>query len=244
MNDLKQSTQALLDLGRLGDDPTDAAADRVYFGFNLQGASCEPGPDGDGNGDGGILDVTLVNIDPATGAPSTSIEHEAVDACARYEEARAEVGSKPVLVWTNASAALDAGRMYGLVVRNAHADPAGNFFSFHMPIADAALAGPQARNELDPSALGAVMSLDPREHVAWSADAGKTWLYGAENGQYPSFIGSPALARPATRVPQYGFRLSDGSATAPQPYYAYSTACAKCSVVYANARFARSFSKL
>ena len=144
----------------------------------------------------------------------------------------------------NVAATLEAGKMYGLVVKNAHSDPAGNYFSFHMPIAEAALAGPQARNELDANAPGAIVSLDPREHVAWSEDAGKTWRYGAENGQYPSFIDAAVSAPPATRVPQYGFRRTDGTNVSPQPYYAYRTACAACSVVYANARFARSLSKL
>jgi hypothetical protein len=107
--------------------------DRIYFGFNLAGASCEPGATGDGSGDGGIVDASLMAIDENTGAPSDVLEHEAVDACARYEEARAEVGSTPVLVWMNVSAALEPGTMYGLLVRNAHADPEANYFSFHMP---------------------------------------------------------------------------------------------------------------
>ena len=38
--------------------------------------------------------------------------------------------------------------MYGLVVRNAHANPSGNFFSFNMPLADTTLAGPHARDVL------------------------------------------------------------------------------------------------
>ncbi len=218
--------------------------DRIYFGFNLQGASCEPGTAGDGDGDGGVLDASLMDIDAATGLPGVAIDHESVDACARYAEARAEVGSTPVLVWMNVNATVEAGKMYGLVVRNAHAAPETNYFSFHMPIADATLAGPQARNELDANATGAIMSLDPREHVAWSEDAGQTWQYGADNGQYPSFVDDPEMARPATRVPQYGFRRADGVASAPQPYYAYNTDCAACRVVYANARYARSFSLL
>lgn len=205
--------------------------DRVYFGFNLRGASCaEAGSDG--AGDGGLLDMSLVSIDAATGLPGASLEHEAVSACARYDEARAEAGSTPVLVWMNVRAELDAGKPYALIVQNAHRDPEQHYFSFHMPIAEVELSGPQARNELDPNAPGGVMSLDPREHVAWSEDAGRTWHYGASNGQYPSFVRD----RPATRIPQYGFRLHDGSTLAPQPYYAYDTDCTGCRVVYANAR--------
>jgi hypothetical protein len=113
-----------------------------------------------------------------------------------------------------------------------------------MPLADAQLAGPQARNELDRNATGAIMSLDPREHVAWSEDAGDTWQYGVENGQYSSYVNDDPLGPPATRVPQYGFRTTDGKVFSPQPYYAYNSDCLGCSTVYSNARYARRFSEL
>ena len=217
--------------------------DRLYFGFNLQGAACQaPDMAGDGSGDGGVVDASLVDID-AQGLPGVELARETVAACARYTEARDDVGSNPVLVWVNLQASLAGGKMYGLVLRNAASKPSANYFSVHLPIADATLAGPQARNELDPAAPGAIMSLDPREHVAWSDDAGATWQYGASNGQYASFINDDAL-HPAARVPQYGFREEDGRVSAPQPYYAYSTDCVGCSVVYANARYARRFSFL
>jgi hypothetical protein len=45
-------------------------------------------------------------------------------------------------------------------------------------------------------------------------------------------------------MPQYGFRLTGGKMLGPQPYYAYSTDCTSCSVTYANARYARTFSEL
>jgi hypothetical protein len=45
-------------------------------------------------------------------------------------------------------------------------------------------------------------------------------------------------------MPQYGFRLSDGTRVGAQPYYAYSTRCNNCTVAYANARYARTFSQL
>jgi hypothetical protein len=213
--------------------------DRVYFGFKLRGASCwEPGSVQNGGGDGGVLFGRLVEIDPATGLPGAIIDDETVDACARHAEAEAETGATPVLVWLNLSAQLVSGRMYGLTVQNAHAEPDGNFFSFQTPIADAELAGPQSRNELDPEARGGVMSLDPREHVAWSTDAGETWQYGAENGEYASFIAEDP-AHPATRIPQYGFRLANGENVAGQPYYAYKTACSDCTVEYAAAVTAR-----
>jgi hypothetical protein len=221
--------------------------DRVYFGFNLQGASCwDPGAATDGSGDGGVLDASVVTIDRATGLPGAVIATETVSACARHQEASAEVGgnSDPVLVWVNVNLTLEGGTMYALVVNNADANPASNYFSFHMPIADAALAGPQARNELDMNAAGGIMSLDPREHVAWSEDAGVTWRYGTENGQYPSYMNDNDTAHPATRVPQYGFRRTDSTNMSPQPYYAYRTVCASCSVEYANAKYARSFSLL
>ncbi|HEX2881867.1 MAG TPA: hypothetical protein VHO25_20215, partial [Polyangiaceae bacterium] len=99
-------------------------------------------------------------------------------------------------------------------------------------------------NELDMNAAGGVMSLDPREHVAWSEDAGGTWRYGAENGQYLSYINDDDLGHPATRVPMYGFRTTGGTVFSPQPYYAYNSDCQACTTAYSNARYARRFSEL
>ena len=48
-------------------------------------------------------------------------------------------------------------------------------------------------------------------------------------------------AHPATRMPQYGWRRSDGVTVAQQPYYAYNDDCTGCTVTYANARYARTF---
>jgi MYXO-CTERM domain-containing protein len=217
--------------------------DRFYFGFKLRGADCwDAGAAGYGAGDGGTLEASLVDIDPVTGHPTTILATETINGCTRHNEASAEVGgSDPVLVWVNTAATLEQDRMYGLVVRNAHANPAGNFYSFNMPLADTVLAGPHARNELDPRAPGAILSLDPREHVAWSTDGGATWRYGSDNGQYLSYMNNNDHAHPATRMPQYGWRRSDGITVAQQPYYAYSDDCAGCSVTYANARYARTF---
>lgn len=222
----------------------DLEIDRVYFGFKLRGASCwEPGLAQNGGGDGGALQGRLVEVDAATGLPGATIDEETVDACSRHTEAEAETSATPVLAWLNLRAQLDGGRMYGLLVRNAHAEPNDNFFSFQMPIADAELAGPQSRNELDANAPGGVMALDPREHVAWSTDAGKTWRYGADNGEYASFIAEDP-EHPATRVPQYGFRLASGENVAAQPYYAYKTDCSGCTVAYAAAAAARRVTEL
>ena len=41
-------------------------------------------------------------------------------------------------------------------------------------LADVTLASPHSRNELSASASGGIMSLDPREHVAWSENSGGT----------------------------------------------------------------------
>jgi hypothetical protein len=219
--------------------------DRVYFGFKLRGAACwDSGQAGYGAGDGGTLDAALVHIDPATGLPAAVIAHESSNACARHDEAVAELGGVPVLAWASLRGPLEAGRMYALVVRNTHADPAGNFFSFNMPLADTALAGPHARNELDGSAGGAILGLDPREHVAWSEDGGATWRYGSDNGQYRSYMNDRDTAHPATRMPQVGFRLVGGRNLALQPYYAYSTDCVGCTTAYTGARFARRFEEV
>lgn len=220
------------------------AIDRIYFGFKLRGARCwDDGLAGYGRGDGGTLHASLVAIDGA-GRPGAVIATETINACTRHDQAVAELGSAPVLAWTALAATLEAGRLYGLVIRNVHPDPAGNFFSFNMPLADTALAGPHARNELDGAASGALLSLDPREHVAWSADDGATWRYGSDNGQYRSYMNDRDLAHPATRMPQYGFRIAGGANRAGQPYYAYSTDCTGCTVAYANARHGRRFTEL
>jgi hypothetical protein len=219
--------------------------DRMYFGYKLRGAHCwDDGQAGYGAGDGGTLDATLVDIDAATGLPGAALDGETVNGCTRHDQAAAELGGDPVLVWAELHATLEAGRMYGLVVRNVHDDPGANFFSFNMPLADTTLAGPHARNELDATAPGAILALDPREHVAWSEDGGLSWRYGSENGQYASYMNDHDQAHPATRMPQYGFRSSDGTRFAPQPYYAYSDDCVGCTVAYANARVARAFDRL
>ena len=224
---------------------TALSIDRIYFGFKLRGASCwDNGNAGYGAGDGGTVHASLVNIDPATGLPTTEITSETVNGCVRHNEAAEIVGQDPVMVWVNLTATLEAGKLYALIISNTSADPSGNFFSFNMPLADTELAGPHARNELDRNATGAILSLDPREHVAWSKDGGKTWNYGSLNGQYRSYMNDHDTAHPATRMPQYGFRLANKTMLGVQPYYAYSTDCDGCSVTYANARYARSFSEL
>jgi hypothetical protein len=185
-----------------------------------------------------------MRIDQATGLPTTVIASESVNGCTRHNEAAAALGGDPVLVWLNLAATLDAGKMYGLMVRNTHDDPAHNFYSFNMPLADTSLAGPHARNELDPLAPGGLLSLDPREHVAWSADGAKTWQYGSSNGQYASYMNDHDTAHPATRMPQYGYRIAGGDNVAVQPYYAYSDDCNGCTAAYTNARYARTFTEV
>jgi hypothetical protein len=219
--------------------------DRFYFGFKLLGARCNPGTSEYGRGDGGTLLGQLVEIDQDTGLPGKVITSESVNACTRFTQASTEFnGATPVLVWLNTAASLDADTMYAVIISNAHPDPANNFFSFNMPLADTQLAGPHARNELDARAGGAIMALDPREHVAWSEDAGATWQYGSANGQYRSYMNDNDTAHPATRMPQYGFRLKDGATLGPQPYYAYGAECSACTTAYANARVARTYTQV
>lgn len=219
--------------------------DRMYFGFKLRGASCwDSGNAGYGSGDGGTLHASLVNIDPATGLPTTEIVSETVNGCDRHNEAAQVVGSDPVVVWVNTPAKLEAGKLYALIISNTHPNAGSNFFSFNMPLADTELAGPHARNELNQNASGGILGLDPREHVAWSKDAGKTWSYGSLNGQYRSYMNDHDTAHPATRMPQYGFRLANQQMLGVQPYYAYSTDCSDCAVTFASARYARSFNEL
>jgi hypothetical protein len=222
----------------------DLQIDRVYFGFKLKGAKCWDTGDGYGAGDGGTMLVRLVDIDAGTGLPAAQIDWETVNGCTRHNQAKAEVRNEtPVFAWATLRASLKAGKMYGLVISNAHPDPARNFFSFNAPIGDAVLAGPHGRNELNREATDALLALDPREHVAWSEDGGKTWRYGKANGQYASFMNDHDQAHPATRLPQYGFRLSNGSNVPAQPYYGYSIDCVNCTVAYGNLRVSRSLTE-
>jgi hypothetical protein len=216
---------------------TTMSVDRVYFGFKLRGANCwDAGNAGYGAGDGGLMLVRLVSIDKTTGLPTAEIDSETVNGCTRHNQAKAEANNQiPALVWASLQATLKAGKMYGLIVSNVHADPAHHYFSFNAPIGDAELAGPHGRNELSRYAKGAVMSLDPREHVAWSEDSGQSWRYGKANGQYLSYINDHDTNHPAIRFPQYGFRLASGSTVPGQPYYAYSVDCAGCTVAHGNA---------
>jgi len=224
---------------------SDVQVDRVYFGFKLKGARCwAAGQAAYGAGDGGTMLVRLVDIDEATGLPGGQIAFERVNGCTRHNEAQAEVrGEVPVFAWASVRASLKGGKMYGLVISNEHADPARNFFSFNAPIADAALAGPHGRNELRKDAIDALMSMDPREHVAWSEDGGTTWRYGQANGQYVSHINDHDPNHPAVRLPQYGFRLSNGTNLPGQPYYAYTADCVNCTVAYGNLQVARSLTE-
>ncbi|WP_420594111.1 AbfB domain-containing protein [Deinococcus sp.] len=219
---------------------------RFYFGHKLKGASCEgPGTGGYGAGDGGTMKATLVQINAATGLPGAVIDTDTANGCARYNEAKAEVGGAiPVMVWMNISANLSGGQMYGLIIQNVSDSPASNYFSVNSPLADAAAAGPHARNELNANASGALLSLDPREHVAWSDNGGQSWKYGVDNGQYRSYMRDRDTAHPAIRMPQYGFKLSNGSFVAGQPYYAYSVTCNGCGVTFQNAIYTRTFTEL
>jgi hypothetical protein len=220
--------------------------DRIYFGFKLRGANCfDANQAGYGKGTGGLIKGTLVRINAATGLPDGAIDSETVNGCTRYNETKQEAGgANPVLVWMNLNSKLVAGTLYGLILQNVDSAPSANFFSVNSPLADAAAAGPHAKNELNASASGALMSLDPREHIAWSADSGKSWKYGVDNGQYRSYMRNRDLAHPAIRMPQYGFRLAAGGFVAGQPYYAYGITCTQCSVVYQKAIYAREFSEL
>ncbi len=220
--------------------------DRLYFGFKVRGANClDAGQYGYGRGNGGQIKGTLVQIDQGTGLPGAAIDSETVNGCTRFGQAKQEIsGQTPVLVWLSLQSRLSAGVMYGLILENADPSPAANFFSVNMPLADAAASGPHGKNELNAGASGALLSLDPREHVAWSADAGRSWKYGIDNGQYRSFMRDRDRAHPAVRMPQYGFRLTSGGFVAGQPYYAYGTTCTACSVVYQKAIYAREFSEL
>jgi hypothetical protein len=173
----------------------DVTIDRWYYAVNGEGADCVDGRDGYGAGNGGIEFGRIVDVDQATGFPtSTVLGSEQVNGCDAQKRSQAEFGfpdDHQVHFVQFPPVALKAGQMYAFVLSNVDPDPGdggsspdGNHMSANLNFASLADMGPNAKNTLDPNAPGAAYGLDPRSTTMWSDDSGSTWKFGDQVGWY------------------------------------------------------------
>ena len=202
---------------------------RFFSGFKLEGSDVVDGDGGSyADGDAGVILARLVEV-KRNGEPDVHrvIVSERVAAAMRYRESRAQYGSPDItqlLYFDMRGARLEAGRMYAMVYTNVADQPARNWFSENSPVVSAAAAGPNGRNTRDPDARHPIAGLDPREAVAWSINAGRTWRWGRQVGHgftHGAYSGT-ASEESGTRLPWYGMQRAPGTRPVGiQPYYAY-----------------------
>src|SRR5689334_5769941 len=105
----------------------DVTIDRWYFAVNGEGSDCVEGRDGYGSGDGGIDYGRIVDVDQATGLPTSNVlGSERVNGCAAHERAQKEFGLDPthqVQYVQFPPVSLKAGKMYAFVLSNVDPDP-------------------------------------------------------------------------------------------------------------------------
>ena len=183
---------------------------RLELRARLDRTPCATGVAGYASGTSGQLRATLHAV-RADGTPQlgSTLATDLFTPCSRFSSGAVTV---------NLNAAVTDGREYALVVRNADADPAANFFSLSFLRSHGALAGANGRNERDSSALDADYGLDPRELVGWSTDSGAGW----------ALPGGPAGA---VYVPAYVLDYADG-ARGGQPYYYTTVLTGTATMVY------------
>jgi hypothetical protein len=204
---------------------------RFFSGFNLEGADTDV-LDGNGgryaDGDGGVILARLVHV-KRNGEPNLHrvIASEEVWALERYRRSKNHYGKPAVtelLYFNMGGARLRADAMYAMVYTNAADDPSEDWFSENSPVIAAGAAGPNGANTRDPHAPHAIAGLDPREAVAWSSDAGRTWRWGRHVGEgytHGAYSGS-ASEESGTRLPWYGIQRDPSiRPLGIQPYYAY-----------------------
>ncbi|MBL8159568.1 hypothetical protein JNJ66_03865 [Candidatus Saccharibacteria bacterium] len=192
-----------------------ATIDRWYFAINGEGADCVGGRTGYGSGNGGMYDGRIVEVDEATGLPTTTVvAREEVNGCAAYERSKTEFGlndeHQSQFVQFN-PVALEAGKLYAFLLSNTDPNPGnggssggGNAMSPNLNFAKVEEMGPHGRNTLDAKAGGALYGLDPREAVLWSKDGGASWLFGQEVGWYDDDNG-------LGKMWQVGYRVAGGA---------------------------------
>jgi hypothetical protein len=185
-----------------------------------------------GAGDGGRIEARLVTVKP-DGTPDLSnvLAQETVDPRERYFATKSEYHIDTItLFWyfNMGGVQVNAGTPYAMVYRNVAADPVHNFSSVNSPTVKESEAGPNGRNNMDPSAPGAIAGLDPREAVAWSEDGGASWSWGRKVGPY---YGS-TTSDDGVRLPHYAWQASPTSEPeSNQPYSAYWGTCSPCTLI-------------
>jgi hypothetical protein len=202
---------------------------RFISGFNMEGTDYVGGRQGYSKGDGGVIRARLVAVKP-NGEPDLSnvLGEETVNAVQRYKDARAAYGAPGItqlLYFNMGGVTLTGGRMYAMVYTNVSSNPGSNWFSTNSPTIKESLAGPNAINNLNPDATGAVAGLDPREAAAWSTNSGGTWVWGRRvgEGNTPGAYSGSSTSDDGTRLPWYGWQTSSSATPqSNQPYYAYT----------------------
>jgi hypothetical protein len=209
----------------------DTTIRRFFSGFNLEGAARIGGRPHYAHGNGGRIWARLVKVD-RRGRPDLRrvLAAERVNAVARYFQTVSAYRIAPfrsaMLHFNTGRVRLRGGRMYAMTYVNASRRPRRNWFSTNSPVVKASEAGPNGRNTLDPDARGAIMGLDPREAVGWSADGGRGWVWGRRVGGGPakfSYVGS-GITDNGARLPWYGWQAPGSRPRSNQPYYAYKSA--------------------
>lgn len=202
---------------------------RFFSGFNLEGSAGVGGRNGYAHGTGGMIQARLVTVN-ADGTPNLNdaLATETVNADSRWlqtKQAYAIPSGNELLYFNAGGVTLMGGRMYAMVYRNVDLKPSTNWFSENSPTVNAAYAGPNGTNTLDPNASGAIDNLDPREAVAWSNDGAASWVWGVHvgEGDTSGAYGGSTSTDDGTRLPWYGWQASSSATPqAPQPYYAYT----------------------
>lgn len=175
------------------DKPT--TIDRWYYAINAEGATCVGGRTGYGSGNGGTEFGRIVEVDQATGFPTSKIlAQESVNGCTAHDRTISEFGLSKThqahfVQFT--PVALEAGKMYAFLLSNTDANPGnggskggGNHTSPNLNFAKLSEMGPHGKNTLDANAPGALYGYDPRETTMWSKDGGASWLFGGQVGWY------------------------------------------------------------
>jgi hypothetical protein len=207
----------------------DTKIHRFFSGFNLEGTTRLGGRPHYAHGNGGRIWARLVRVD-RKGRPDLDrvIASERVNAVKRYLQTQSGYRIYPYqtgfLHFNMGGVRLRRGRMYAMTYANVGRQPREHWFSTNSPVVKASEAGPNGRNTLNRHARGAIMGLDPREAVGWSANRGRRWVWGRRVGGGParfSYMGSRATDD-GTRLPWYAWQTRPGStARSNQPYYAY-----------------------
>ena len=111
-----------------------------------------------------------------------------------------------------------AGEEYATIVRNVDPNPGANYFSSNFLYTASPLVGANGRNERNRAARDGFYSLDPRELVGYSRDAGASWAL--PGGQYRGgFL--------PTYIQSYSDNVRQG-----QPYYWAEAVSGRQAMVY------------